>query len=196
MQNAATGAMRHVESAAVSTGVNESGCLATPASCESASASETTPYPEVRWEAPASTAVSTTAAAGASASQPVLHTTGETRSSVTVSKRDVLANPTVSQLNVRVRSGECSVKNDQVVVDPEWQIVRKKSAKRYKLIGQRGCASTAPEVKFKAADLKVPLLISNVSKEASVSDIISYIKEKTDESVSLKNINLAKRKII
>lgn len=72
----------------------------------------------------------------------------------------------------------------------EWQIVQSKNAKRYKLIGQRGRASTAPDVRFKAADFKIPLFISNVSKETSEQDIISYIQDRTNEIVSLKLINM------
>lgn len=42
-------------------------------------------------------------------------------------------------LGVSVNSGE---KCEQIVGDSEWQVVRNKSAKRYKLIGQKGCAPT------------------------------------------------------
>lgn len=75
-------------------------------------------------------------------------------------------------------------------LNSEWQIVQKKSAKRYKLIGQKGSANITPSGKFKAADVKVPLFISNVSKETCEQDIISYIKEKTNETVSLKLIKM------
>lgn len=88
-----------------------------------------------------------------------------------------------------LRENQVSVNNDS-----EWQVVRSKSSKRYKLIGQKGCASTTPEGKFRAADIKVPLLISNVSNETSESDIINYIKDKLNESVSLKAINMKKPK--
>lgn len=74
----------------------------------------------------------------------------------------------------------------------EWQVVRRKSPKRYKLIGQKGCAVSEPDSKFRAADVKVPLLISNVCKETSVDDIVTYIKEKTNEIVYLKMINMTK----
>lgn len=72
----------------------------------------------------------------------------------------------------------------------EWQVVRNKSAKRYKLVGQKGCAVTEPDGKFRAADIKVPLLISNVCTDTCEGDIIAYIKEKTSEIVSLKKINM------
>lgn len=72
----------------------------------------------------------------------------------------------------------------------EWQIVRGKRSKPYKLLGQKGCASTVNNDKFKAADVKIPLFISNTSTETSENDIISYIKVKTNEIVSLKRINM------
>lgn len=90
---------------------------------------------------------------------------------------------------------DLSVNCDLQVKDTEWQIVRNKSAKRYKLVGQRGCAPTALNGKFRAADVKIPILISNVSKETSQEDIINYIKSQTDECVSLKKINMREAKI-
>lgn len=84
-------------------------------------------------------------------------------------------------------SEKCSCEGDN---NSEWHVVKSKSSKRYKLIGQRGCAT--PDSKFRAADVKVPLLISNVCKETSVDDITSYIKSKTNETVSLKMINMKK----
>lgn len=70
----------------------------------------------------------------------------------------------------------------------EWQIVQSKTAKtkRYKLLGQKDRASIAPDSKFRAADIKVPLFISNVSKDTCEQDIISYIRDKTNEIVTLK----------
>ncbi|XP_060809931.1 uncharacterized protein LOC132904022 [Amyelois transitella] len=103
----------------------------------------------------------------------------------------------VSSVCAGVRSysdqrSEFMVKNcTQVQVsDDEWQVVQSKSAKRYKLIGQKGRAAIAPDVKFKAADVKIPLFISNVSKETCEEDIINYIKEKTNVCVSLKLIKM------
>lgn len=80
------------------------------------------------------------------------------------------------------------------VSNSEWQVVRNKSSKRYKLIGQKGCATPKPDSKFKAADVQVPLLISNVSKDTSEDDIVTYIRDKTSEIVTLKIINMTKVK--
>lgn len=77
-----------------------------------------------------------------------------------------------------------------VDVNTEWKVVHNKRYKQNRISSQKGRALTAPEGKFRAADIKVPLLISNVSTEASEDDIISYIKDKTNEIVTLKKINM------
>lgn len=75
--------------------------------------------------------------------------------------------------------------------DSEWTLVRGKSYKqRYKLLGQKGCAFTTPDVNFRAADIEIPLYISNVNTNTSEEDIISYIKNKTQLTVALKRINM------
>ncbi|PZC87383.1 hypothetical protein B5X24_HaOG215639 [Helicoverpa armigera] len=87
---------------------------------------------------------------------------------------------------------ESNVNSEQIVVDQnnEWTLVKHKSSKLNRLVSQRGRASPEPDVKFRAADVKVPLLISNVSTDTQEDDIIRYIKLKTNESVSLKKINV------
>lgn len=74
--------------------------------------------------------------------------------------------------------------------DSEWKVVMNKHPKQNKLCSQKGKAIIASEGKFRAADIKVPLLISNVSMDTSENDIISYIKDKTNEIVILKKINM------
>lgn len=193
MPNAET---ERIEQVAVNTsasaGVSEKGCRVMHSCAEEASASGMTRCLQSRADASASTPALMTSA-GASAA----HSTSLTRSNDSISKRNVMssAGPTTATVpRVRVSRGESSVKNDQLVVDPEWQVVVRKKSKQYKLIGQRGCAPIEPEGKFRAADVKVPLLISNVSKEASVNDIVNYVQEKTNEAVSLKRINMRKSK--
>ncbi|KAL0869145.1 hypothetical protein ABMA27_007438 [Loxostege sticticalis] len=198
VQNKATEDAEQIEAqahTAVSSVMNESDRRVLPVCSDSTSVSETGHRNE-RVEAPAPTMVSTEPAASendASASDGHNLTTG-TRSTEIIAERAPNSSATRIDARVTLSARNSSVKSEQVVGDSEWQIVRKKSAKRYKLIGQRGSAPTAPDGKFKAADVKVPLLISNVSKEASTSDIISYIKQKTDESVTLKKINMQKEK--
>lgn len=61
-------------------------------------------------------------------------------------------------------------------------------------IGNLGSGTTASNTKFRAADVKVPLFISNVDKNASENDIAEYILEKTHEKVSLSKINMKREK--
>uniref|UniRef100_A0A2A4JLC1 Mutant cadherin n=1 Tax=Heliothis virescens TaxID=7102 RepID=A0A2A4JLC1_HELVI len=90
---------------------------------------------------------------------------------------------------------EVNVSSEQTVgsrdtMDSEWKLVKKKRSKQNRLDSRKGTAITAPDGRFRAADIKVPLLISNVSTEASEDDIIRYIKDKTSETVTLKKINM------
>lgn len=48
--------------------------------------------------------------------------------------------------------------------------------------------------KFKAADVKIPLFISNVNKDVAIDDICKYIKNKTTETVSLEKITMKREK--
>ncbi|CAH0725010.1 unnamed protein product, partial [Brenthis ino] len=70
------------------------------------------------------------------------------------------------------------------------------SSLRNRLISQKGCANASEEnnQKFKAADIKVPLFISNVDREVSEQDIINYVYGKTKEKVSLERINMKRQK--
>ncbi|RVE40308.1 hypothetical protein evm_015042 [Chilo suppressalis] len=60
----------------------------------------------------------------------------------------------------------------------EWILVQKHKL-RNRFIGKRGAAITNSEINFKAAEVKVPLYVYNVSKNVNTSDIVSYIKNKT-----------------
>lgn len=72
----------------------------------------------------------------------------------------------------------------------EWKVVQKRRFRNH-LISQRGIAvAKSGENRFKAADIKVPLFISNVHKDVTEQDIISYIYEKTRETVSLVKIKM------
>lgn len=48
--------------------------------------------------------------------------------------------------------------------------------------------------KFKAADTKVPIFITNVHKDTTVKDITEYIREKTKENISLERIIMKEEK--
>lgn len=69
----------------------------------------------------------------------------------------------------------------------EWKTVQRKRY-RNRLETTKGEAKTEPEMKFRAADIKVPLFINNVDKCTSAHDISSYILQKTTVEVSLEKI--------
>lgn len=71
----------------------------------------------------------------------------------------------------------------------EWAIVQRKRY-RNRFIGLTGKAVSDSESKFKAADIKLPLFISNVSKDVTEKDICDYIHSKTQEKVTLERINM------
>lgn len=77
----------------------------------------------------------------------------------------------------------------------EWILYQKRRL-RNRFISQKGCATDSKQMdqKFKAADIRVPLFISNVDKNVSEQDIISYVFEKTNETVSLMKINMKRQK--
>lgn len=65
---------------------------------------------------------------------------------------------------------------------------------KYRFAGCRGKAAMEPNSTFRAADVKIPLFITNVNKEASESDIMGYIVSKTDTKVVLKKIKMQKQR--
>lgn len=80
-----------------------------------------------------------------------------------------------------VGNGEDWIKSK---VDDSWiQVQRKRLRNRF--VGNLGKAEPVSNSKFKAADTKAPLFVSNVHKDVLEKDIIDYIYEKTKERVSL-----------
>lgn len=74
----------------------------------------------------------------------------------------------------------------------EWKLVENK--KRARFTGKKGVAMSNLSDKFRAADIKIPLFISYVNKEALEEDICNYIKSKTSETVSLEKIKMKKER--
>lgn len=74
-----------------------------------------------------------------------------------------------------------------------WTLVQNRRSKN-RFTGKTGKATTDVSEKFKAADVKIPLFISNVNKEVAVDDICKYIKNKTTEIVSLEKITMKREK--
>ncbi|XP_045458242.1 uncharacterized protein LOC123668553 [Melitaea cinxia] len=77
--------------------------------------------------------------------------------------------------------------------DNEWTIVKRRNVKK-RFAGMTGKAVSNSEGKFKAAELKIPLFISYVSKETTVTDICEYIKMKSNEEVILEKINMRRER--
>ncbi|XP_061705622.1 uncharacterized protein LOC133516624, partial [Cydia pomonella] len=72
--------------------------------------------------------------------------------------------------------------------DPWITVERRKKYKtNYRYAGLRGIARDA-ECKFRAAEKKVPIFISNVHKEANERDIQDYVRQKTNETINLQKI--------
>lgn len=83
---------------------------------------------------------------------------------------------------------EKNVNDDFVLVQ------RKKKRTANKFVGLPGRAASSPSAKFKSADIKIPLFINNVDKQTSEQDIINYIAQKTNTTISLKKINTSKKR--
>ncbi|VVC93716.1 unnamed protein product [Leptidea sinapis] len=64
----------------------------------------------------------------------------------------------------------------------EWTIVQRRKTK-YRFSGSRGKAALEANNKFRAADIKVPLFITNVDKVTTSSDITEYIMSKIHTKV-------------
>lgn len=75
----------------------------------------------------------------------------------------------------------------------EWIKVTKRKNYKNRFIGKTG-TDTETGNKFKAAEIKIPLFISNVDKEASENDITEYIYRKTQERVTLVKMAMKKDK--
>ncbi|XP_063385575.1 uncharacterized protein LOC134671685 [Cydia fagiglandana] len=67
----------------------------------------------------------------------------------------------------------------------------KRNKPNYRYAGKRGLACDAQNnVKFRAAERKIPIFISNVNKDCLESDIINYVKDKTQENIILEKLNI------
>lgn len=69
-----------------------------------------------------------------------------------------------------------------------WTLVEYKKRQRNRIESVRGKAMVNHEDRFKPADLKISLFVSNVHKDTSENDIREYIRSKTKENVLLQKI--------
>jgi hypothetical protein len=74
----------------------------------------------------------------------------------------------------------------------KWELVgsRKRPKTKNRFIGKPGVATTDSNCKFRAAEPRIPILITNVHKDTLQSDIVDYIREKTSVSVELQQITM------
>ncbi|KAI8434047.1 hypothetical protein MSG28_012197 [Choristoneura fumiferana] len=89
-------------------------------------------------------------------------------------------------------SSENTVHENELNDFEEVQKRKKRTANRF--IGLTGKAVVSSDVKFKSADIKIPLFINNVDKLTSEQDIINYIAHKTGINISLKKINTLRKR--
>ncbi|XP_052755599.1 uncharacterized protein LOC128201762 [Galleria mellonella] len=136
------------------------------------------------------TAGVTTASTGSDSRQAVMFTITKQLTAGTAAH--TVANPV---------SSVCMSENDKSmagIVKEKWkpektpekwvQVQRKKHRNRIESI--RGKAKINPKDRFKPADLKIPLFVSNVHKDTSEEDIMDYILLKTRETVFLQKIKM------
>jgi hypothetical protein len=71
----------------------------------------------------------------------------------------------------------------------------KKKGRRIKNVfeGKTGISAVDSHEKFRAAERKIPMFITNVSKETLETDIVDYIHRRTLESVELEKISIKRQ---
>jgi hypothetical protein len=82
------------------------------------------------------------------------------------------------------------------IKDDKWTLVQRRRF-RNQFIGQKGSAMVdcqSKNIQFRAAEIKVPLFISNVHKAVSEEEIVKYVYERTQERVSLVKIKMKQDK--
>ncbi|CAH2100012.1 unnamed protein product [Euphydryas editha] len=75
-----------------------------------------------------------------------------------------------------------------------WTLVHNKRKTNNKFTTLRGKASIDENSKFKPADTKIPLFITNVHKDVSEDDVAEYIFTRTEEKVSPIKIKMARER--
>lgn len=74
----------------------------------------------------------------------------------------------------------------------DWQLVERKRRSKNLFSGKMGVANDS-EGKFMAAESKVPIFITNVSKQTRMEDIVRYVYRITQENIVLEQINIKKQ---
>ncbi|KAL4718508.1 hypothetical protein ACJJTC_010669, partial [Scirpophaga incertulas] len=113
-----------------------------------------------------------------------LHTTGTNGTQITDSNKKKSFLEIVTQTEEGFKSRP---------VDDGYILVQKRRL-RNRFLGKTGNAVVDTSSNFKAADIKVPIYIYNVSKETTVCDIKQYIKTKTNLDINLEKMNMRMKK--
>lgn len=106
----------------------------------------------------------------------------------------------VNTNTTQIQSAPCKKTMVEVLMQGDWPKNKNKSEDGWTLVqnnksrnrfeGKTGTASPSATFNFKAAELKIPLFITNVDKETTEKDICEYIHNKTQEIVQLEKINM------
>ena len=91
------------------------------------------------------------------------------------------------------RTGDNEISANVQNNEKEWQQVSYKKRTKYRFAGKSGTARDI-SCNFKAAEKKIPILITNIHSDTTEDDIISYIYSKTQETVCLEKIKIRKDK--
>lgn len=99
----------------------------------------------------------------------------------------------MSPLVVNKRVDGVMPKMDNIGIEEQpWQeVISKRTVRKQNPYnGRIGKASENNRAKFKAAQTKIPLLITNVNKDTDDKDVSDYIVQKTGEKVDLVNLKI------
>ncbi|RVE41283.1 hypothetical protein evm_014067 [Chilo suppressalis] len=112
-----------------------------------------------------------------------------------ISQLSALNNKTVSSVTAEEQRSALPENDEKLPANTsnarkyeEWQqVTNRKKRPTYRYLGQSGVARDLAS-KFKAADKKVPVFITNVHIDTTEEDITTYILNKTNEMVKLEKI--------
>ncbi|KAF9816260.1 hypothetical protein SFRURICE_003811, partial [Spodoptera frugiperda] len=89
---------------------------------------------------------------------------------------------------------QSNFENEMKKQNNEWTLVQSRKQRfKERFMGKMGKNVVNSDEKFRAADRKVPIFITNVHKNTSEEDIANYILKKTAINVTLEKINLKKQ---
>lgn len=128
--------------------------------------------------------------------QPSDDTNKQARVEATGLGTAVTTDPVTPRCASNITMPKCDVAESKENADQnEWIEVRKKAKFRQsRFTGTKGKAPVGENSKFKAADVKIPLYIYNVSIDTSAEDIQKYIQDKTSIVVKVEKNRMKETK--